>query len=102
MSADSQEEKTSSSVGRGSRSPETSSAPLGLGGPCEPCGASICKQEGSGELQSVSGGTFLIVKTCIGMQGGGGAAWGRGGGKEGGHAEETPAYVMMSGFDWFV
>lgn len=65
MSADSEEEKTSSSVGRGSRSPETSSAPLG---PCGPCGASFSKREGSCELQSVSGGKLLLVKTCTSMQ----------------------------------
>ena len=67
VSADSEEEKTSSSVGRGSQSPDTSSAPSGPGGPCEPCGAGICKQGGSRELQSVSGGTLLTVKTGISM-----------------------------------
>lgn len=78
MSADSEEEKTSSSVGRGSRSPETSSAPLGPCGPCGPCGASFSKREGSGELQSVSGGKLLLVKTapaCKGKRRGG--RWGR-------------------------
>lgn len=94
VSADSEEEKTSSSVGRGSRSLETSSAPTGPCGPCGPCGASFSKREGSGELQSVSGGTFLIDNACISMQ--------RGRGVGTGVLRRYSAYIMLSGFHWFI
>ena len=104
VSADSEEGKSSSSVGRCSASPEPSSAPSGTCGPCGPsgpCGGSFSKREASGELQSASGGTFLIVEACISMQGGDlGAAgegakgrwqpWAVGREGEGVHAEETP------------
>ena len=64
VSGDSEEDKTSSSVGRDTRSPETSSPPS-LG----PCGASFTKRQRSGELQSASGGDGPSVKTCISMKG---------------------------------
>ena len=111
VSADSEEGKSSSSVGRCSASPEPSSAPSGTCGPCGPsgpCGGSFSKREASGELQSASGGTFLIVEACISMQGGELGAAGEGGkgrwqppgvGREGKGftLRRLPAYIMMSG-----